>query len=64
MLCGRQEIHWEDCACLESDVNPSGVKSSMTKCPRGLNFGLASISLSYYVIGIFGQKLCKIPEFY
>jgi len=34
--------------------------------PRSQTFGLslASISLSYYVIGhFFGQKLCKIPEF-
>jgi len=59
VLCARQEIHWEDCVCVESDVNPSGVKSSMTKWPWSLNFGLASISLSYYVIGIFGQKLCN-----
>ena len=45
----------------------SDVKSSKPKCPRPRSqtfcLDLASISLSYYVIGHFSGKSCKIGDF-
>ena len=62
---------YENCNTLSAEVRKSAVMFKSVASgpkfwprPQGFGLGLASISLSYYVIGYsFVQKSCKIREF-